>query len=59
MRLYLWVVPQRHRSISSLEEILYGRTYVVSVEVVDVGLREHGVVLQLTLTERWGVASYN
>jgi len=40
-----------------LEEILYGRTYVVSVEVVDVGLGKHGVVLQLTLAKRRGVAS--
>lgn len=32
-------------------------TYVVAVEVVDGGLAEHGVVLELTLAERRGVAS--
>jgi hypothetical protein len=31
-------------------------TYVVAVEVVDGGLAEHGVVLELTLAERGGVA---
>jgi hypothetical protein len=30
---------------------------VVALEVVDVGLGEHRVVLQLRLAERWGVAS--
>jgi len=32
-------------------------TYVVAVEVVDGGLAEHGVVLELRLAERGGVAS--
>ena len=32
-------------------------TYVVAVEMVDGGLAEHGVVLELTLAERRGVAS--
>jgi hypothetical protein len=32
-------------------------TYIVTCEVVDVGLGEHGVVLELTLAERRGVAS--
>jgi hypothetical protein len=32
-------------------------TYVVAGEVVDVGLGKHGVVLELTLAERRGVAS--
>ena len=32
-------------------------TYVVTGDVVDVGLGEHGVVLELTLAERRGVAS--
>jgi len=32
-------------------------TYVVTGEVVDVGLGKHGVVLELTLAERRGVAS--
>lgn len=31
-------------------------TYVVAVEVVDSGLAEHGVVLELTLAERGSVA---
>jgi hypothetical protein len=34
-----------------------GGAYVVTGEVVDVGLGEHGVVLELRLAERWGVAS--
>jgi hypothetical protein len=34
-----------------------GDSYVVAVEVVDVGLGEHGVVLELRLAERRGVAS--
>lgn len=38
-------------------EIGSGYAYVVSGEVVDVGLGEHGVVLELRLAERWGVAS--
>lgn len=38
-------------------EIGSGCAYVVSGEVVDVGLGEHGVVLELRLAERWGVAS--
>jgi hypothetical protein len=32
-------------------------TYVVTGEVVDVGLGKHGIVLELTLAERRGVAS--
>jgi hypothetical protein len=32
-------------------------TYVVTGEVVDVGLGKHRVVLELTLAERRGVAS--
>jgi hypothetical protein len=32
------------------------RTYVVAGEVVDSGLAEHGVVLELRLAERRGVA---
>ena len=32
-------------------------TYVVTSEVVDVGLGEHGVVLELRLAERWSVTS--
>ncbi len=32
-------------------------TYVVAAEVVDGGLGQHGVVLQLALAERGGVAS--
>jgi hypothetical protein len=39
------------------EELEDGCAYVVSGEVVDVGLGEHGVVLELRLAERWGVAS--
>ena len=35
----------------------WGFSYVVAVEVVDVGLGEHGVVLELRLAERRGVAS--
>lgn len=34
-----------------------GVAYVVAGEVVDVRLGEHGVVLELRLAERWGVAS--
>jgi hypothetical protein len=34
-----------------------GEAYIVTCEVVDVGLGEHGVVLELTLAERRGVAS--
>lgn len=33
------------------------KTYVVTSEVVDVGLGKHRVVLELTLAERRGVAS--
>lgn len=32
-------------------------TYIVTGEVVDVGLGKHGVVLEFTLPERRGVAS--
>ena len=32
-------------------------TYVVALEVVDIGLGKHGVVLEFTLSERRGVAS--
>jgi hypothetical protein len=31
-------------------------TYVVTSEVVDIGLGQHGVVLELTLAERRGVS---
>ena len=34
-----------------------GHAYVVAGEVVDVGLGKHGVVLELRLAERRGVAS--
>lgn len=36
---------------------MYVYTHVVTLEVVDVGLGQHGVVLKLTLSERRGVAS--
>lgn len=36
---------------------MYVYTHVVTLEVVDVGLGQHGVVLEFTLSERRGVAS--
>ena len=33
-------------------------TYIVAAEMMDVGLTQHGVVFELTLAERWSVASY-
>lgn len=52
-----WPGVQRQSLTATCETGVYGYAYVVSGEVVDVGLGEHGVVLELRLAERWGVAS--
>ena len=49
--------PSRDMRIFFLDfSIGCGGTYVVAGEVVDGGLAEHGVVLELRLAERGGVA---